>query len=178
MHCRGCRKRPPVIKLTDLQAVYHLPISAAAKKFNIGLTLLKKRCRDLGLKRWPYRKLKSMDKLLHSIESVDGHDPQVSAGAWAKALGEVASFCNPAICSLEFRSHVSSFDDGLMQVAKAVNEVRTHKKLMLLAPSETQIEVGIKKFRQAAYKFEFKSKRMSSDKRPCGTSLQDQLQPS
>ncbi len=41
-----------------------------------------------------------------------------------------------------------------------MDEVKTHKKLMLLAPSETQIEVGIKKFRQAAYKFEFKSKRM------------------
>lgn len=34
---------------------------------------------------------------------------------------------------------------------------------MLLAPSETQIEVGIRKFRQAAYKFEFKSKRMQTD---------------
>lgn len=52
-----------------------------------------------------------------------------------------------------------------MQVAKAVDEVKTHKKLMLLAPSETQIEVGIKKFRQAAYKFEFKSKRMLADVR-------------
>lgn len=54
-----------------------MPISSAAKRFDIGLTLLKKRCRELGLKRWPYRKLKSMDKLLQSIESVDGHDPQV-----------------------------------------------------------------------------------------------------
>jgi hypothetical protein len=71
------KRRPPTLTLGDLQAVYHLPISAAAKKFDIGLTLLKKRCRELGLKRWPYRKLKSMDKLLHSIESVDGQDPQV-----------------------------------------------------------------------------------------------------
>lgn len=58
----------------------------------------------------------------------------------------------------------SVLQDG-MQVAKAVDEVKTHKKLMLLAPSETQIEVGIKKFRQAAYKFEFKSKRMLADSR-------------
>ena len=54
-----------------------MPISSAAKKFDMGLMLLKKRCRELGLKRWPYRKLKSMDKLLQSIESVDGQDPQV-----------------------------------------------------------------------------------------------------
>lgn len=37
------------------------------------------RCRELGLKRWPYRKLKSMDKLLNSIESIHGSDPQVYA---------------------------------------------------------------------------------------------------
>lgn len=75
--CRKEKKRPTTITLTDLQDVYHLPISSAAKKFDIGLTLLKKRCRELGLRRWPYRKLKSMDKLLQSIESVDGQDPQV-----------------------------------------------------------------------------------------------------
>jgi hypothetical protein len=71
------RRRISMITNVDLQALYHLPISAAAKELDIGLTLLKKRCRELGLKRWPYRKLKSMDKLLHSIESVD--DPQVSS---------------------------------------------------------------------------------------------------
>ena len=71
------KKRHTTITLTDLQEVYHLPISSTAKKFDMGLTLLKKRCRELGLKRWSYRKLKSMDKLLQSIESVDGQDPQV-----------------------------------------------------------------------------------------------------
>ena len=75
--CRNFRERRRISMITqlDLQALYHLPISAAARELDIGLTLLKKRCRELGLKRWPYRKLKSMDKLLHSIESVD--DPQV-----------------------------------------------------------------------------------------------------
>ena len=75
---RNCeRRRPHTISLSDLQAVYHLPISGAARTFDIGLTLLKKRCRELGLKRWPYRKLKSMDKLLQSIKSVHRDDPQV-----------------------------------------------------------------------------------------------------
>ena len=40
-----------------------------------------------------------------------------------------------------------------------MDEIITHKQLMVLAPSETEIEVSMKKFRQAAYKFEFKSKR-------------------
>lgn len=87
MWCRKEKKRPTTITLTDLQDVYHLPISNAAKKFDIGLTLLKKRCRELGLRRWPYRKLKSMDKLLQSIESVDGQDPQV------RASNIIAAYC-------------------------------------------------------------------------------------
>ena len=47
------------------------------------------------------------------------------------------------------------------KVATAADEIKIHKQMMVLAPSETEIEVDIKKFRQAAYKFEFKSKHAS-----------------
>jgi hypothetical protein len=46
-----------------------------------------------------------------------------------------------------------------VQVANAADEIRNRKQRMLLAPSDTPIEVEIKKVRQAAYKFEFTSRR-------------------
>ena len=57
--------------------------------------------------------------------------------------------------------HIQILKCALRKVATAVDEIITHKQMMVLAPSETDIELGIKRFRQAAYKFEFKSKRAS-----------------
>ena len=48
-----------------------------------------------------------------------------------------------------------------MQVASARDDIRNKKQMMLLAPSETPMELEIKKFRQAAYKYEFIAKRKS-----------------
>ena len=42
--CSTClTKLSTNITLADLQMTYHLPISIAARKFDVGLTLLKKR---------------------------------------------------------------------------------------------------------------------------------------
>eukprot|EP00240_Pyramimonas_obovata_P016288 CAMPEP_0118927046 /NCGR_PEP_ID=MMETSP1169-20130426/4615_1 /TAXON_ID=36882 /ORGANISM="Pyramimonas obovata, Strain CCMP722" /LENGTH=271 /DNA_ID=CAMNT_0006868737 /DNA_START=206 /DNA_END=1018 /DNA_ORIENTATION=- len=58
---------------TDIQHIaqyFHLPINDAAKELGICLTVLKKICRRNGLKRWPHRKLKSIDKILVSMDAV------------------------------------------------------------------------------------------------------------
>ncbi len=78
-----------------LRSVFHMPINDAAKALGIGVTVcigsfctpyvsvshnvpphiikvLKKYCRKFGVKRWPYRKLKSMDKLIASVEHMTG----------------------------------------------------------------------------------------------------------
>ncbi|KAL4566520.1 hypothetical protein LXL04_030636 [Taraxacum kok-saghyz] len=47
---------------------FYKPIDQAAKELNIGKTLLKKRCRDLGIRRWPYRKLMSLQTLITNIQ--------------------------------------------------------------------------------------------------------------
>lgn len=41
----------------------------ASKVLGIGLTVLKRICRKFGVKRWPYRKLKSLDRLINNVES-------------------------------------------------------------------------------------------------------------
>lgn len=44
-------------RLADLEALFHLPIGTAAKRLGLGVTILKRACRTLGVERWPYRKV-------------------------------------------------------------------------------------------------------------------------
>lgn len=48
--------------------VYHLNIEEAARELGIGMTKLKEHCRLMGIPRWPSRKLRSMDKLIESLQ--------------------------------------------------------------------------------------------------------------
>ena len=56
--------------LEKLRSVFHLPINDAATALGMGVTVLKKLCRDRGIKRWPFRKLSSVDKLIESVKAV------------------------------------------------------------------------------------------------------------
>ncbi|CAN8277607.1 unnamed protein product [Cochlearia groenlandica] len=57
---------------------FYMPITKAAKELNIGLTLLKKRCRELGVTRWPHRKLMSLQTLINNLkehlENLEGEE--------------------------------------------------------------------------------------------------------
>ncbi|XP_060203021.1 protein RKD2-like [Lycium barbarum] len=50
---------------------FYMPITQAANELNIGLTLLKKRCRDLGIRRWPHRKLMSLQTLIKNVKELE-----------------------------------------------------------------------------------------------------------
>lgn len=56
--------------IQKVQSVYHRPISEAAQVLDMGVTVLKKQCREQGIARWPFRKLQSIDKLIQSVQSV------------------------------------------------------------------------------------------------------------
>ncbi|XP_062118636.1 protein RKD1-like, partial [Humulus lupulus] len=53
-----------------LSQYYYMPITQAAKELNVGLTLLKKRCRELGISRWPHRKLMSLQTLIKNVQDL------------------------------------------------------------------------------------------------------------
>ncbi|KAK9926017.1 hypothetical protein M0R45_023273 [Rubus argutus] len=55
---------------------FYMPITQAAKELNIGLTLLKKRCRELGIRRWPHRKLTSLQTLIRNIQELGKEDEE------------------------------------------------------------------------------------------------------
>lgn len=67
--CALCLCPSNVLPLLLSSQVYHLPINEAADSLGIGVTVLKKYCRKFCIPRWPYRKLKSMDKLIESLQA-------------------------------------------------------------------------------------------------------------
>eukprot|EP00798_Chlamydomonas_sp_ICE-L_P004479 gene4479-14638_t len=53
----------------ELSNCFNMASEDAAKKLGVGLTVLKRICRKFGVPRWPYRKLKSLDRLITNVES-------------------------------------------------------------------------------------------------------------
>lgn len=56
------------VTLSDVEKLYDLPLANAAKKLGIGKSILKKKCRNFGFSRWPYRKINSINKLITVAE--------------------------------------------------------------------------------------------------------------
>lgn len=57
-----------VQSMDDLRTVFHLPINDAAKKLGLCVTVLKQKCREFGIVRWPFRKVKKIDMLIKQLE--------------------------------------------------------------------------------------------------------------
>ncbi|CAM8940039.1 unnamed protein product [Rhodiola kirilowii] len=58
------------LELEEIQKYFDMPITDAAKKMNVGLTVLKKRCRELNIMRWPHRKIKSLKSLISNVKEL------------------------------------------------------------------------------------------------------------
>ena len=57
------------VKLEELSKYFHLPEKAVAKELGICLTSLKKLCRSYGITRWPFRKLKSLERTMRKVQT-------------------------------------------------------------------------------------------------------------
>ncbi|KAK7307435.1 hypothetical protein VNO77_40494 [Canavalia gladiata] len=74
----GKKKRAPSdhvakISLSDLVKYFGMPIVEASRNLNVGLTVLKRKCREFGIPRWPHRKIKSLDSLIHDLQEEAKH---------------------------------------------------------------------------------------------------------
>nr|XP_040252530.1 protein RKD4 isoform X2 [Aegilops tauschii subsp. strangulata] len=66
---RADRVRSERVLTFELVSQYfYMPITQAARELNVGLTVLKKKCRELGIPRWPHRKLKNLQTLINDVE--------------------------------------------------------------------------------------------------------------
>lgn len=65
---RAATKDIASLGLEDLAKYFDVPIIEASKNLKVGLTVLKKKCREFGIPRWPHRKIKSLDGLISDLQ--------------------------------------------------------------------------------------------------------------
>ncbi|KAF3789350.1 RKD1 protein [Nymphaea thermarum] len=70
-------ERGKEITFVELSKYFYMPITQAAKKMDVGLTVLKKKCREYGIPRWPHRKMKSLRSLIRSVQELGEEDGKV-----------------------------------------------------------------------------------------------------
>ncbi|XP_022642692.1 protein RKD4 isoform X1 [Vigna radiata var. radiata] len=64
------KKKPCALEFEEIKKHFDVPINEAAKQMNVGLTMLKRRCRELNIMRWPHRKLKSLQLLIENVKEL------------------------------------------------------------------------------------------------------------
>jgi hypothetical protein len=65
---RGGGADKKVLTFEEVSRHFSMPIKQAARELNVGLTVLKKRCRELSISRWPHRKVKSLQTLINNVQ--------------------------------------------------------------------------------------------------------------
>uniref|UniRef100_A0A0D9W894 RWP-RK domain-containing protein n=1 Tax=Leersia perrieri TaxID=77586 RepID=A0A0D9W894_9ORYZ len=71
---RANKKHIASITLVDIAQHFHLPINEASRTLKVGVSILKKKCRQYNIPRWPHRKIKSLDSLIQDLEYVIDDD--------------------------------------------------------------------------------------------------------
>ena len=62
--------------LKELSQYFHLPINEVSQQLGVCTTVLKKMCRSNGVERWPHRKIKSIDGLIDSLNTLIETEPE------------------------------------------------------------------------------------------------------
>lgn len=73
------------ITLETLQSMFHLPEKQVASELGICLTSLKKQARNLGITRWPFRKINRLKSLEASMKKMNADTSSLSSIALAYA---------------------------------------------------------------------------------------------
>eukprot|EP00899_Mesostigma_viride_P004028 jgi/Mesvir1/13626/Mv06714-RA.2 len=70
VNMRSRRRSRGGASIDELRLLFHLPIEDAAKQLGVCSSALKRRCRKLGIMRWPFRKVRSLS--LHTYQRTLG----------------------------------------------------------------------------------------------------------
>ncbi|XP_059285092.1 protein RKD1-like [Lycium ferocissimum] len=116
---------------------FYMPIIQATKELNIGVTFLKIRCRDLGIRRWPHRKLMSLQTLIKNVKELKG--------GGRKWYGTKVEGCDRFIRGREKKRMEEIPDMELEEKTKRLRQYcfrANHKKRRLMGMAELQASFG------------------------------------
>lgn len=83
------RKTKRHTSIKTLARFFHLPISLAGERLGMCPTMLKRICRANGVKKWPYRKLSSLDKAIARLEKTRGSGSHLHDLAVARRISDL-----------------------------------------------------------------------------------------
>lgn len=148
----------------ELSECFNMPSEDAAKKLGVGLTVLKRICRKFGVPRWPYRKLKSLDRLITNVEVGGG---QAAARGAAHEGQQAEPALPPPRCVAQSGTPPG---DTYKHLMKSAEEIREHQKAMCTG-HVMELDDKTKKLQQAYSKFNHKLRKAAKDDDPCGMQL-------
>nr|BAK05032.1 predicted protein [Hordeum vulgare subsp. vulgare] len=137
---RAHREYIASITLNDISQYFHLPIREASRSLKIGLSILKKKCREYGIPRWPHRKLKSLDALINDLEFVIDEETERD-GVKQEDHGE----------------NEKENQDAIKALAKRKRMLETEKATIQQKPTLDLMD-ETKQFRQYVFKRKFRAK--------------------
>jgi len=110
-----------------LATCFHLPSEQACRQLGIGLTVLKRQCRRYGIARWPFRKMKSLDRLITNVQA--GLQPSESEKVRLKSVEELeAQKAAMAACQ------VLTLDDSTKRLQQAYSKASHKRRVQLGEP--------------------------------------------
>ncbi|CBN75385.1 Putative NIN-like transcription factor [Ectocarpus siliculosus] len=75
------------ITIEVLQQHFHQPLMAVADELGVSLTMIKRLCRKLGMPRWPFRQIDSINKAMEDLhDQLEGARTEADRARYCKAL--------------------------------------------------------------------------------------------
>ncbi|VAH35200.1 unnamed protein product [Triticum turgidum subsp. durum] len=142
---RAHREYIASITLEDITQYFHLPIREASRTLKIGLSILKKKCRQYGIPRWPHRKLKSLDSLIHDLEFVIDDETE-----------------RDGVKQEDHMQDEKENQDAIEALAKRKRMLETEKATIQQKPT-LDLMAETKQFRQYVFKRKYRAKTLVSE---------------
>uniref|UniRef100_A0A453CMI2 RWP-RK domain-containing protein n=1 Tax=Aegilops tauschii subsp. strangulata TaxID=200361 RepID=A0A453CMI2_AEGTS len=142
---RAHREYIASITLNDIAQYFHLPIREASRTLKIGLSILKKKCRQYGIPRWPHRKLKSLDSLIHDLEYVIDDETE-----------------RDGVKQEDHMQDEKENQDAIEALAKRKRMLETEKATIQQKPT-LDLMAETKQFRQYVFKRKYRAKTLVSE---------------
>jgi len=86
--------KPPDITLEDLKERFNRPLADVAAEYGVCLTYIKKLCRSYDIKRWPYRKIKSLQTKADKLAEIKANSAASAVRKFIKVLQDETGNAN------------------------------------------------------------------------------------
>mmetsp|Transcript_20846 Transcript_20846/g.51233 ORF Transcript_20846/g.51233 Transcript_20846/m.51233 type:complete len:218 (+) Transcript_20846:660-1313(+) len=113
----GGGRGPVVLNLEMLEQFYGVPLHVAAKKLGICQTAIKKVCRRLGIKKWPYKEMRLPGASDDADESVASYGKGSSSNSGASSPTDVSQPVEDTISAARMKLEA---DDDVQDAVRAL----------------------------------------------------------